>query len=72
VCIKCWSEKVKRTDYWQDRCLQEDKVRIDLREIGWEDMDRMHLAKDRDQWQVPANRAMKFWVQKRAVNFLTS
>jgi len=27
----------------------EDNVRLDLREIGWEDLDWMHLVQDRDQ-----------------------
>jgi len=25
---------------------------MDLREIGWEGVDWMHLAQDRDQWQA--------------------
>jgi hypothetical protein len=25
---------------------------MDLRERGWEDVDCIHLAQDRDQWQV--------------------
>jgi hypothetical protein len=28
---------------------------MDLREIGWEGMDWMHLAQDRDQWWVVVN-----------------
>jgi hypothetical protein len=28
----------------------EDNFRIDHREIGWEFVDWMHLAQDRDQW----------------------
>jgi hypothetical protein len=27
----------------------EDNIRMDLREIGWEGMDWIHLAQDRDQ-----------------------
>jgi hypothetical protein len=29
----------------------EDNVRTDLREIGWEVVDWVHLAHDRDHWQ---------------------
>jgi hypothetical protein len=28
---------------------REDNIRMDLREIGWEGLDWMHLAQDRDQ-----------------------
>jgi hypothetical protein len=28
----------------------EDSIRMELREIGWEDVDWMHLAQDTDQW----------------------
>ena len=25
-------------------------IKLDLKEIGWEDMDWIHLAEDRDKW----------------------
>jgi hypothetical protein len=28
----------------------EDNIKIALREIGWEGVDWMHLAQNRDQW----------------------
>jgi hypothetical protein len=31
---------------------------MDLGEIGWESVNWMHLAQDRDQWQPLANTAM--------------
>jgi hypothetical protein len=30
-------------------CRWKDSIKMDLREIGWEDVDWMHLAKDRDK-----------------------
>jgi hypothetical protein len=30
----------------------EDNVRMVVREVGWEGVDWMHLAQDRDQWRV--------------------
>jgi hypothetical protein len=33
----------------------EDNIRMDLREIGWEGVDWMHLDKDRDQWRAVVN-----------------
>jgi hypothetical protein len=28
----------------------EDNIIVDLREVGWEDVDWIHLVQDRDQW----------------------
>jgi hypothetical protein len=33
----------------------EDNIRTDFKEIGWEDMDRMNLGEDRDQWRAVVN-----------------
>jgi hypothetical protein len=30
-------------------------IRIDLKDIGWEGVDWMHLAQDRDQWRALVN-----------------
>jgi hypothetical protein len=32
-----------------------DNIKIDLREIGWEDMDWIDLAQDRGQWRALVN-----------------
>jgi hypothetical protein len=40
----------------------EDNIRMDLREIVWEDVDWMHLAWDRDLWQTLVNMAMNLQV----------
>ena len=29
---------------------QEDNIKIDLNDIGWEGMNWIHLAQDRDKW----------------------
>jgi hypothetical protein len=39
-----------------------DNIKMDHREIGWDGMDWIDLALDRDQWQVLVNLLMKFWV----------
>jgi hypothetical protein len=46
------------------RCMYtwEDIIRMDPREIGWEDMYWMHLAEDRDQWWVLVNMVMNLRV----------
>jgi hypothetical protein len=33
----------------------EDNIRIDLREIRWEDVDWMNVDQDRDQWRALVN-----------------
>jgi hypothetical protein len=32
-----------------------DNIKMDLREIGWDGMDWIELAQDRDQWRVLVN-----------------
>jgi hypothetical protein len=36
----------------------EDNIKMDIREIGWEYGDRIHLAQNRDQWRDHVNTAM--------------
>jgi hypothetical protein len=38
---------------WED-------IIIDLREIGWEVVDWMQVAQDREQWRALVNRVMNF------------
>jgi hypothetical protein len=40
----------------------EDNVRMDLREIGWADIDWIDLAQDRDQWRALVNTVMNIRV----------
>jgi hypothetical protein len=39
-----------------------DNVKKDLREIGWEGMDWIDLAQNRDQWRALVNTVMKLRV----------
>jgi hypothetical protein len=39
-----------------------DNIKMDLRKIGWDGMDEIDLAPDRDQWRVLVNTVMKFRV----------
>jgi hypothetical protein len=34
------------------RCGWKDSIRTSLMEVGWEGVDWIHLAQDRDQWQA--------------------
>jgi hypothetical protein len=38
-----------------------DNIKIDLREIGWGDMDWFDLDEDRDQWRALVYMAVNFW-----------
>jgi hypothetical protein len=40
----------------------EDNIRILPGEIGWEGVNWIHLAQDRDQWQALVNTVMNLWV----------
>jgi hypothetical protein len=39
-----------------------DNIRMDLREIGWEGVDWMHLSQDSDQWKALVNTVMALLV----------
>jgi hypothetical protein len=39
-----------------------DSIKMDLREIGWDGMDWMDLAQDRDQCRPLVNMVMNLWV----------
>jgi hypothetical protein len=39
-----------------------DNIKMDLREIGWDGMDWIHLAQNRDQWRSFVNTVMNLRV----------
>jgi hypothetical protein len=39
-----------------------DNIKIDLREMGWDGMDWINQAQDRDQWRALANTVMNLRV----------
>jgi hypothetical protein len=39
-----------------------DNIKMNLREIGWDGMDWIELAQDRDQWRALVNTVMKLRV----------
>jgi hypothetical protein len=39
-----------------------DNIKMDLRETGWDGMDWIDLAQDREQWRALVNTVMNLWV----------
>jgi hypothetical protein len=40
----------------------DDNIKMNLQEVGWECMDWVDLAQDRDRWRAFVTAAMKLWV----------
>jgi hypothetical protein len=40
---------------------------MDLREVGWEGVDWIHLSEDRDRWQALVNTVMKLRVPLKSI-----
>ncbi|KAJ4441221.1 hypothetical protein ANN_11072 [Periplaneta americana] len=46
----------------RQRCRCEDNIKMDLRDVGYDDRDWINLAQDRDQWRVYVRAAMNIRV----------
>ncbi|KAJ4448478.1 hypothetical protein ANN_10494 [Periplaneta americana] len=44
------------------RCRLEDNIKMDLREVGYDDRDWINLAQDKDRWRAYVRAAMNLWV----------
>jgi hypothetical protein len=44
------------------RCRREDNIKMDLREIGFVDVDWIHWAQDRDRWRALVSTVMNLRV----------
>jgi hypothetical protein len=56
-------ETLKGRDHSEDLGVDGNIIlQMDLREISWCDMDRMHLAQDRNQWRAVVNKGMNIRV----------
>jgi hypothetical protein len=54
------------------RCRWEDIIQMNLKQIGWEGMECVYLAQDRDKWQAVVSMVMNLWVVLDVGNFLTT
>jgi hypothetical protein len=55
--IGYWWESHNERDHWEDQDVGGWTIlhKMDLREIGWDGMDWIDLAQDRDQWRALGN-----------------
>jgi hypothetical protein len=49
-----------------------DSIKMDLIEVGWDGMDWIDLAQDRDQWRALVNAVMSLLVPENARKFFSS
>jgi hypothetical protein len=56
----CFTDGTKegRRPLGRPRRRWEDNIKMDLREIGFEDVDWIHWAQDRDRWRALVNTVM--------------
>jgi hypothetical protein len=57
-----WKKPEKRRPLGRPRRRWVDNIKMDLREIGWDGMDWIYLAQDRNQWRALVNTVMNLRV----------
>jgi hypothetical protein len=62
MCTGLMGKQEGKRSLERPRCKWEDGIRRDLRKIGWESVDWIQLAQDRDWWRALVNTVMNLWV----------
>jgi hypothetical protein len=62
TCTGFWWESPKEKDHLEDQGVDEDWIKMDLREIGLGGVEWIHLAQDRDRWRTVVNAVMNLRV----------
>jgi hypothetical protein len=57
-----WEDQREREHYEDQRRRWVDNIKIDLLEIGWDGVDWIGLAQDRDKWRALVNAVMNLRV----------
>jgi hypothetical protein len=60
----------EKRQHGESRRRWEDNIRRDSREIGWEGVQWIYLAQDRNQWRIFTNTVTNFRFPLKAGNFL--
>jgi hypothetical protein len=58
-CTRFWWGSQKERPLGRPRCKWEDGIRM---EIGWESVEWIQFAQDRDRWWAVVNTVMNLWV----------
>jgi len=59
--VLVWKPEEKRP-LGRPRHRWEGNIKMDLQEMGCEDMNWIDVAQDRDRWHTPVNTVMNLWV----------
>jgi hypothetical protein len=70
--IKLLLENLKERGHSEDLSVDDNDIRMDLREIRWEVVEWMQLAQDRDQLRALVNTVRNLRLPLRERNFLTN
>jgi hypothetical protein len=62
VCTKFWLESLKGRDLSEVLGADGRNINMDLREVGLEGVEWIHLAQDRDLWWALVSMVMNIWV----------
>jgi hypothetical protein len=57
-----WWESQKERDHWEGQDIGGWTISMDLREIGWDGLDWLDMAQDRDQWRDLVNTVLNLRV----------
>jgi hypothetical protein len=49
----------------------EGNIRMELRKVGWESVDWIPLAQDKEEWQAVVNTVMNLRIPRKMENFLS-
>jgi hypothetical protein len=61
-CMLDFGGKARRKEGRPTSKWEEDNIKMDLRKMGWGDMDWIDLAQNRDQWRALVNTVMNLRV----------
>jgi len=62
VCAGFWWRNLRERPLGRPRNIREDKIKMDIQEVGCEGMDWIDLAQNRDRWRALVNVVMNLQV----------